>query len=342
MYFDLYDVMKNVLGRPNIDEETKRDVGFGSFPVARFRVPVDTSVVRKNGTVNSDDSVVSAMEFEIPENKLGGGMVRSDLIILNIIASNKWQRPIYFTSPYGELGFGQYIRKDGLSYRLVPVMNKYPQTNWIVDQKLREMRLGGTSIRDNNTEFMYNTLMTKFEFGGADKKDVYFDEENRRHVLNIRAVYAEAAGNLADLGRKEDAKKLLDKVEKGINTANLPYAMTSRYNNHNQTGLVLLEAAYKAGKEDLAEKVRVEIRKDLEQQKKYYDYMRLNRPDLFANFERSEAPINDRMLLVLGEIEKKYAPQKVQTPPVEGDKTIINTRDTTRRDTTPRKDTGNR
>lgn len=30
-YYDLYDVMKNVLGKPNIDLETGRDVGFGSF-----------------------------------------------------------------------------------------------------------------------------------------------------------------------------------------------------------------------------------------------------------------------------------------------------------------------
>ncbi|MBK5273307.1 MAG: DUF2723 domain-containing protein, partial [Bacteroidia bacterium] len=39
-YYDLFDVMKNVLGKTNIDPDTKRDVGFGSFPVARFKVPV--------------------------------------------------------------------------------------------------------------------------------------------------------------------------------------------------------------------------------------------------------------------------------------------------------------
>ena len=44
-------------------------------------------------------------------------------LYLNIIAANKWKRPIYFTSPYGELGFQQYLRTDGLTYRLVPVKN---------------------------------------------------------------------------------------------------------------------------------------------------------------------------------------------------------------------------
>ncbi len=63
-----------------------------------------------------------------------------------------------------------------------------------------------------------------------DKKGVYFDEENRRHLLNIRSVYAEAAGNMADKGKKEEAQKLLDKVEAGIDPGNLPYAMVSRFN----------------------------------------------------------------------------------------------------------------
>jgi len=324
-FYPLLDVMKNVLGKVNIDPETGRDVGFGSFPVSRFTVPVDVAAVKQNGTVNAGDSVVSEMQFEIPERKLGGGLVRSDLMILNIIASNNWKRPIYFTSAYGELGFGQYIRKDGLSYRLVPIINKYPQQNWVVDQAMSQMGLGGTQIGDDNTDFMYNNLMTKFEFGGAArKKAIYFDEENRRHILNLRSTYAEAAGNMADLGRKDEALKLLEKVEQNILPENLPYALTSRYNSHNQTSVILLEAAYKAGNIELADKLRVAIRKDLEQQARYYNYIRAERPDYFGGFERSEAPINERMLLVLDAVEKKYAPQtKPSTGPTEGGPTTI-------------------
>ncbi len=336
-YYDLMDVMKNVLGKPSIDEETKRDVGFGSFPVGKFKIPVDIDLVKKNGTVNAGDSVLSTLNFEIPENKLSGGLYRSDLIILNIIASNAWKRPIYFTSAYGELGFGQYLRKDGLSYRLVPVVNKFPQAKWIVDQTMREMRLGGTPIRDNNNDFIYNNLMNKFAFGGAGKKGVYFDEENRRHILNIRSIYAEAAGNLADLGRKEEAQKLLDKSENGIDPENIPHAMASRYNNHNQTSLIYLEACYKSGKTELAAKVKAAVRKDLEQQKKYYDYIRNSRSDLFGGFERSEYPINEAMFQILDAIEKKYNPQAQSKTPAEGNNTIINS---TNPDSIKNKDSG--
>ena len=319
--------MKNVLGKPNFDPETKRDVGYPSFPVGKFKVPVNVEAAKANGVGTANDTLVNEIRFEIPESKLQGGLVRSDFIILNIIASNAangWKRPIYFTSPYGELGFGQYLRKDGLAYRLVPVQTKSPQINWTTDVALRELRLGGTQIRDNNTDVLYNNLMTKYLFGGADKKGMYFDEENRRHILNIRALYAEAAGNMADAGKKAEALNLLDKVEKGIHTDNLPYAMTSRYNSHNQTTLLYLEACYKAGKLDLAEKVRTALRKDLEQQRAYYEYIRESRPELFGGYERSEAPINEIMLEALSRVEQRYAPQTGTKPTTEGPTTITN------------------
>jgi len=304
-----------------------------NFPVRKFSIKVDKDLVRKNGTVNPTDSVLDVINFEIPTNK--NYIYRSDLAILAIIATSDWKRPIYFTSPFGELGFGQYLRKDGMSYRFVPVALKNPQANWIVDQALRQMRMGGTSIRDNNTDTMFNNLMTKYEFGGADKKGVYFDEENRRHILNLRSLYAEAAGNMADLGRKEDAQKLIDKVEKGIDPANLPYAMASRYNGHNQTGLVYLEACYKAGRTELAEKVRAAIQKDLEQQKAYYISMNGGtKPTITQNGVSVDDPmfksltteyqINELMLEVLNQVEAKYAPEKLNKPNPEGPTTITN------------------
>ena len=60
-----------------------------------------SNLVRQNKTVNANDSVVPEMRFEIPRNML----LKNDLAVLNIIAANKWKRPIYFTSPFGELGF---------------------------------------------------------------------------------------------------------------------------------------------------------------------------------------------------------------------------------------------
>jgi hypothetical protein len=330
VYYDLYDAMKVTLGAASIDQATGRDVGRRTFPVKRFKVPVDLNTVRSNGTVNATDSVLSDMLLEIPESKLRGGIMRNDFIILNIIAANKWKRPIYFTAPIGELGFGQFLRKDGLAYRLVPVANKYPQQNWVTDNKLRELsnviRVGmGTQIRDNNTDTLARNLLEKYAFGGAENPGVYYDEENRRHLLNIREIYAEAAGNLADEGKRELAQKIIDKVEKGINPSNLPYAMPSRFGNHDQSGLLYLEACYKSGKTDLAEKVRKALVKDLKEQQDYYTYMQTEKPEAFGMLQ-IESLVAGAQMQVVDAIVQRYAPNTNVKPPAttEGDKTIVN------------------
>ncbi len=316
-YYPLYTVMKEVLGQKVADPESGRDVGPTRLPIRKFSVAVDAELARKNGTVNATDSVLSHMLFEIPAER--GVLTRSDLMILNIISTNQWHRPIYFTAPYGELGFGQYLRKDGLSFRLVPIITKPLQQNWITDQAMREVGAGGTQLRDNNLDAMYKNLMSKYEFGGANLNSVYFDEENRRHLLNIRGIFAEAAGNLADAGKKDEAAKLLQKAEQGISTKNLPYAMVSRYSQHNQNALVYAEAFYKAGKLAEARKISAAIRKDVTEQKNYYEYLRVEKPEYYHGLGGVEAQFNELMGHVLEKIEEHYDPLRKNpgTPALE-------------------------
>jgi len=300
-----------------------------SFPVTKVFVPVNRELAIKNGIVKEGDTILPRIEFDLPQKSL----MKNELALLNIIAANAWERPIYFTSPFGELGFSHFLRKDGLTYQLVPTVTQSPRDNWVMERTLSEIErayrtnLGGPPLFDNNTEAMVNNL-AGFKFGGTEDPGVYLDEENRRHILNIRAVFAEAAGNLADEGKKEEALKLLDQIEKGISPANLPYGMTSRFNNHNQTGLLYLEAAYKSGNKELAEKVRLAVRKDLEDQRKYYEYLRNKRPEFYGgSLEGTEVLLNEVMIQILESIERHYAPE-TQPKATEGPGTIINT-DTT-------------
>ncbi len=248
-YYNLYDMMKNYVGSDDADKTYKpnpnEDDVYNTFPVRKVSVPVDIDFVRKNGTVNAKDSVVSELRFEIQR---GNGLQKNDLAVLNIIAANNWKRPIYFTGDFGDLGFGKYLRKDGLSYRLVPVEDDPINADWMMDK-----------------------LMNKFTFGNANIDGVYFDEENRRHLQGIRQSYAELASYLADKGRKDDAKKVLEKADKEILQSNYPYGMVSRGDFHNRVSLLFLDACYRAGDSTLVKKVSAAVKKDLEQQIKYYE-----------------------------------------------------------------------
>jgi Protein of unknown function (DUF2723) len=276
-FMDLYSMMKDYAGSddPAKMEQGRDGTAMNVFPSKKVSVPVDMTLVKQNGTVNANDSVVSEMQFEIPKNYL----YKNDAAILNVIAANKWKRPIYFTSPYGELGFQQYLRQDGLSYRLVPVVNGDVNKDWVMDK-----------------------MMNKFVFGGAQKNGVYFDEENRRHLNSIRYAYALAASNLADGGRKDDAKKLLHKVDDGISEKNMPYGMASRGQQQNQFSLQLVLAAYKAGDTVLANKIGNAVKKDMEQQVLYYETL----PDAKREAMRQEEERNKQLLMGLMQIEQQF------------------------------------
>jgi hypothetical protein len=254
---DLYTMMKNYAGS---DEPNKMETGrdgsmLNVFPTKNVYVPVNIDLVRKNGTVNADDSVVSQMQFQIAKNVL----FKNDAAILNIIAANQWKRPVYFTSQdAGGLGLQNYIRQDGLTYRLVPVANS-----------------------EVNDKRAYDVMMTKFAAGNADKPGVYFDEENRRHLNTIRMAYASAALDMANKDKKEEARKMLNKVDKMMLEDNFPYGMASRNQQHNYISHLLVQAAYAAEDTVLAAKITKALRKDLQQQLKYYESLSEARAEAF-------------------------------------------------------------
>jgi drug/metabolite transporter (DMT)-like permease len=311
----LLNVMRDEIG-PQLNNEDKTSIQ-ATYPTRHFIVPVDTAGIRANGLALSTDSVYTQFRFDIAEGR--NYMTLDQLTILNIIAANGWKRPIYFTSPYGDLGFAQYLRKDGLTYRLVPVKSNLPVKQWVVDQAFRS---GGKNI---NTENMKQVILNKFQSGGANLHGIYFDEENRRHLLSLRSVFAEAAGTIGDLNQKADAVKILDRSESLILPENLPYAMASRYSSHNQVSLTYLEAAFKAGDMPLADKLEKAIRKDLTDQKNYYTYLQQEKPEFY---DEREAYSNNAMMEILDFIVKTY---KTTPPPLIMKENPRKTADTVRR-----------
>ena len=287
---DLYTMMKDWAGSddPNKMEQGRDGGMLNIFPTKKVFIPVDVNVVKQNGTVNASDSVLSRVDFELPKNMI----FKNDAAILNIIAANKWKRPIYFTSPDGAgLGLQPYIRQDGLSYRLVPVKNADVNRDWVVDK-----------------------MMNKFVFGSANKPGVYFDEENRRHLNSIRLAYAQASSNLADNGRKEEARKMLNKCDKMMLAENFPYGMVGRNQMHNQYSLQMLIAAFKAEDSVLVNKIKKSVKKDLEQQVSYLNSL----PERMQEQMSGELDDVKRLLMGMQQVEQQFnkaaLPTAVENP----------------------------
>lgn len=193
------------------------------LPTKKFKVSVDKNKVLENGTVPKDkaDRVVDNIEWAIE----GNGIYKKDLIILDILAANDWERPIYFAITTGDdayLGLTDYFQIEGLAYRLVP----YKARSY--DGQTGEV----------NTEVMYDNLMNKFEWGGMDQGNIFMDENNRRMCMNLRNNFSRLAGELIRIGDKEKAEKVLDRCLVAIPEHNVPF---------NQFMVAIAENYYKLG-----------------------------------------------------------------------------------------------
>lgn len=221
-YVPIYE-RPGVTGYRDVDEiiafvaddtkQSKVGVGQGKkqvdyIPTKKFKVSVNKEQVLKNGTVTKDraDRIVDNLEWTINKNYI----MKNDLIILDILAANDWERPVYFAITTGMdsyLGLTDYFQLEGLAYRLVP----YKAVSY--DGQTGEI----------NTDIMHDNLMNKFRWGGMDESDIYMNENNRRMCMNFRNNFARLATEYVRTGEKEKAVEVLDECVARIPEDNVPY-----------------------------------------------------------------------------------------------------------------------
>lgn len=245
------------------------------LPTKNLFIPVNAAEVIKNGTVDIQDSgrIVPAVQFSINKNVIYKG----DLAVYDMIATNKWKRPIYFTSPV-DLGLNDYLQVEGLTYRLVPTRR----------QPNEEMLPG---LNDQvHTRKMYDNLMNKFVYGSVDIPGVYYDEPNRRMLQSLRNAYTKLGVALVKEGKSDKALEVLDRQDSVFLPGNMPYAMTTPGNMHNLWSMEVVYAYYLAGNPKKADEISQQLIRDLEQQMRYYRALpaRLLTNDLQDDARRAE------------------------------------------------------
>lgn len=224
------------------------------LPVKKLFLPVDKNEVLASNTVSAYDSsrILPQLPFQINKNYL----LKNDLAALDIITTNAWKRPIYFTSPT-DLGLNDYLRMDGLTYRLVPLRKEESEDPMGAEKNV-------------NVPVMYNTMMTKFNFGGANIPTTYFDEPNRKLLQYLRNAYTRLGTALALDNKKDSALAALNKADSNLLQSTFPYAMTTPGQMHNYSSMQTVYAYYLAGDFKKANDIASLIKKDCEQQINYY------------------------------------------------------------------------
>ena len=167
------------------------------IPSRTIRIPVDAAKVIASGTVKPEDAgkIVPYIDIKLK----GNSILKSQLIVLDILAHNNWERPIYFTTGYHNDAFGleDYFQLEGLAFRFVPI--KSENKSWLEYGRV-------------NTDILYENMINKFVWGGANKKGVNIDYNHKRTIIVVKARlnYARLAKALSDEGKNEKALEVLN------------------------------------------------------------------------------------------------------------------------------------
>ncbi|MBL7717892.1 MAG: DUF2723 domain-containing protein [Flavipsychrobacter sp.] len=220
-YYNLEEVCRFI---NSTDERNKVQSSSGSrmnyLPVKNISLsaPGKDEIV-KNGWLADTSGVENEVKFTIDKQHL----FKNDLAILHIIAAvakDGWKRPVYFNGSYpgngNPLGMGRYLHMEGINYRLLPfTYSALPA---------RALDAGPVNI-----ERSLELLMNVYQWGGAERKDIHFDDKHTVMMISYRIIATRLAEALINAGRRQEAIQVLDKVNTSLPAHNYPYDMAACY-----------------------------------------------------------------------------------------------------------------
>ena len=168
------------------------------YPTNKIRVPVNVDNVIQSGIVNQSDKdlIVPYIDIDLPESVL----TKNQIMMLDILANNDWERPIYFTGgSYADseyIWMKEYLQLDGLVYKLVPIRTEMDRSNPYLMGRV-------------DSELMFE-IVNKWSWGNSDGENIYHDPETRKNSISFRSNMSRLVEALIDEKKYDKAKHIID------------------------------------------------------------------------------------------------------------------------------------
>ncbi|MDH5597739.1 MAG: DUF2723 domain-containing protein [Cyclobacteriaceae bacterium] len=193
---------------PNLRSRMYADINV--VPSRLMSLNIDRNKVNSLGIIpqSMDSLLVDRMVFSLK----GGALEKKDLLLLDLLATNNWERPIYLNNTSRQqlnLNLDKYLVQEGNAYRILPVENPEPSMDLI------------------NTDLMYMNLMEKFHYRELDNPNTYYNEDYRNFALNLRSTFSTLVEALINEGKNEKAKTALNFILDKVPDTSIPYDVSA-------------------------------------------------------------------------------------------------------------------
>ena len=223
------------------------------YPTNKIRVSVNKENVIKSGLVKPKDYdlIVPYIDIDLPE----GGMTKNQIMMLDILANNNWERPIYFTGgSYADseyMWMKEYLQLEGLVYKLVPIRTPLNSNNPYIMGRL-------------DTDLMYDIVM-EWSWGNSESTSIYHDPETRKNSISFRSNMARLAEKLIDEGKNKKAKEVLDlAVQK----------MPLDYFGYYSLVVPMIDTYYRLGAVESAQQLAVKVGEKYRDEMEYFSSLK--------------------------------------------------------------------
>jgi hypothetical protein len=170
-------------------------------------------IVQKYGISDSSVLKEGLIKFKM-NNTLTFGDVKAirvqDIMVKEIVEANIWKRPIYFAvtcSEDSKIGLQEYLRMEGMAFRLVPEKRK-PGLEFINAELVsKELQENPDYSKDYDP---------RFKFRGMNDENIFFDENHSRLIQNYRNAFMRLSLYYLNTNQKDLAVKTLNNMEEKL------------------------------------------------------------------------------------------------------------------------------
>ena len=271
------------------DPRTKADLMSGqsvsTFPTKHIRIPVNKENVLENGIVKPQNAgeIVDDIVIELS----GDILYKNRLLMLDIIAGNDWERPIYFTGgSFGDddyLWMKDYLQLDGVAYKLVPIKTPVNPRNPFDMGRI-------------DSDKMYDIVMNWY-WGTSGDPDLYYDPETRKNAITYRSNLARLSETLINEGKMQRAEDVMDlAMEK----------MPVDYFEYYTLLEPFIQGYYEVGKKEKARELWQDVAQKYQENLTYYSSLELDRQfsrgnEIVTDIERYRSLVD---LLIINDTEE--------------------------------------
>lgn len=299
--------LKDVIGfiesdHPSSKIQTVGGSNLNYMPTHNVKLTLNKATLLGTGTVNEDriDEVPDSLIWRIS----GNALYKNDLMLLDFISSNNWERPIYFANPSSVkkvLGLDKFMHLEGFVYRLRP----YEAEGYISN-------MGGIDA-DKTFDLLVNTA----KYGNLEKDGISVDRESYRNagipknnLLRVAEVFLDRADLLAFEDSTANVSQIREATDKAVQALDTYVHYFPNHKIHwDMYMLPYAESYMRAGAMD---KAAVVVNALYDYYTSELDYINSQRP-VFKELLQQDQNTALGVLQRLGQSTKKYELHELNT-----------------------------